>query len=91
MFATEIDAHAGVLEARRLPEVPRGHPERRDIVRRVHLGVIDRQPAQEARGARQTGRQLEEGSPPLPWLDTLASCGRELSDTPTTVATRDRR
>jgi hypothetical protein len=37
LFATEVDAHAGVLEARRLPAVPRGHSARDDGKRRVRI------------------------------------------------------
>jgi hypothetical protein len=37
LFATELDAHAGVLEARRLPAVPKGHVARNDGVRRVRI------------------------------------------------------
>jgi hypothetical protein len=38
LFATEVDAHAGVLEARRLPPVPWGHGAREGGVRRVRIG-----------------------------------------------------
>lgn len=39
LFVSEPDAHAGNLEARRVPEVPEGHSERRDHVRRVTLSA----------------------------------------------------
>lgn len=37
LFAVECDAHAGSLEAWRLPAYPRGHPSRDNNVRRVTL------------------------------------------------------
>jgi hypothetical protein len=45
LFVSEIDAHAGLLEARRLPEVPRGHADRHDAVRRVELGIVEKHAA----------------------------------------------
>ncbi|HEX8745176.1 MAG TPA: replication-relaxation family protein [Thermoleophilaceae bacterium] len=38
LFAVEQDAHAGVLEAWRLPPFPSGHPARHGEVRRVRIG-----------------------------------------------------
>ena len=38
LFATEIDAHAGTLEARRLAPVPQGHRARDGGARRVRVG-----------------------------------------------------
>jgi hypothetical protein len=37
LFATEVDVHNGVLEARRLPAVPNGHVARKDGIRRVRI------------------------------------------------------
>ena len=54
LFALEPDAHAGVLEAWRLPSFPRGHPARFDEVRRVRIG-------RSASGAaRSSGRSTGE-------------------------------
>lgn len=39
LIATEVDAHAGVLEARRVPVFPPRHPSRRDGVRRVRIAL----------------------------------------------------
>jgi hypothetical protein len=39
LFAAEVDAHAGLLAARRLPAFPPGHRARRLGVRRVRLGA----------------------------------------------------
>jgi hypothetical protein len=39
LIATEMDAHAGVLEARRAPTFPPGHELRRDGACRVGIGV----------------------------------------------------
>jgi hypothetical protein len=44
LFAVEHDAHAGLLEAWRLPAFPRGHPARAAAVRRMSLAPTD--PAQ---------------------------------------------
>ena len=41
LFATEIDAHARVLEARRVPAVPRGHQWRHEGTRRVRIAVAE--------------------------------------------------
>ena len=43
LFASEIDAHAGSLEAWKLPAVPRGHPGRLDEIRRVWVGPSESQ------------------------------------------------
>jgi hypothetical protein len=40
LFASEVDAHIRLVEARRLPAVPRGHPDRDERVRRVRLGPL---------------------------------------------------
>ena len=53
LFATEVDAHNGVLEARRLPAVPKEHVARRDGVRRVRI----------ASPARSRAREVASGAP----------------------------
>jgi hypothetical protein len=40
LFASELDAYLGVAEARRVPAVPRGHPTRRDAIRRVRIAAV---------------------------------------------------
>ena len=40
LFAAEVDAHAGVLEARRIPDVPKGHSGRANGVRRVRIAGV---------------------------------------------------
>ena len=39
LFAAELDAHAGVLEARRIPAAPKGHVTRSERVRRVRIAT----------------------------------------------------
>ena len=39
LFVTEVDAHAEVLEARRVPTFPAGHESRREGTRRVRIAV----------------------------------------------------
>jgi protein involved in plasmid replication-relaxation len=41
LFATEVDAHAQALEARRVPAFPRGHTSRRRGARRVWIAVAE--------------------------------------------------
>ena len=50
LFAAEIDAHRGWLEARRLPAFPKGHRERTDDLRRVRIAPV-RAPAVQERVA----------------------------------------
>lgn len=52
LFATEVDAHRGQLEARRLPSFPKGHGARSDAVRRVRIA-----PARVAGTVTPTERQ----------------------------------
>ena len=56
LFASEIDGHGGVLEARRLPPFPRKHAARSDETRRVRIAParsaeIELVPADEQRAA----------------------------------------
>lgn len=48
LFATEIDAHALALEARRVPAFPRGHASRRRGARGVRIAVAKSQLAERA-------------------------------------------
>jgi hypothetical protein len=47
LIATEVDAHARVLEARRVPTFPVGHQSRRNGIRRVRIAVADGSPARQ--------------------------------------------
>jgi hypothetical protein len=53
LFATEVDGHDGLLEARRLPPFPRGHRSRSDSTRRVRIAPAraSEAPADELRAA----------------------------------------
>lgn len=58
LFATEIDAHSGTLEARRAPAFPIGHPTRRTAARRVAITAHNHrtQPPGRLRDDRNNGR-----------------------------------
>ena len=59
LFTAELDAHAGVLEAWRLPAFPRGHRARRAEMRRVQVAPLSARiqtHAVEPRIARETTR-----------------------------------
>lgn len=41
LFATEVDAHAQAMEARRVASFPREHPSRQGGARRVRIAIPD--------------------------------------------------
>ena len=62
LFATEIDAHARVVEARRVPTFPAGHQWRREGTRRVRIAVAAESPATATRGRPRLGEGARQAA-----------------------------